>query len=418
VPSVGGVVGRLRHQPLLLAQAGSSAAGAVAMVAAAAMMTPHDFTTFSLLTLVAMTAMGAVRSAMFQPALIEIRNDKSAHVSVASAVLGSVFSGALTAFTAFLLGVVDPLWLVVLGATSVLPVLVEWLRMRAMSLDLRWKVARGDLFRLAVTLMAPAVLWMNADVEVYFLFVNLTYLTTLGYLWLRLPSAPGHVSLRTLWRPAASQLTDFLVGQAVSTLPLLVFGSLGASAYIGGLRLAQTLLGPLNLVMAASTSNLISDGATRQSHAEDADLIREGRRMAVILAVFSFVLVAALLGIVALSGVNLRGVDNHSLMVGVALVGGLALTSGFAGIDAFIMRLLGYHAIPTIGRIVLVSATVCGYVAGFMAGGIDTSLVWGFAVAAVANPIVFVVPASIVYRRHGTKAVSRCRDVDERVGAA
>ena len=242
MPTIAGIVRRIGTQPLLLAQAGSSAAGALAMVIPAAVMTPHDFSVFALLVLASVTAMGAVRAALFQPALIEIRNDKTAHVSAVSATVGAVCAAVLTVITALFLDVTQPLWLAALGVTSALPVYVEWLRMCAMALDRRWEVAHGDLLRLAVTLAAPAVLWVSTDVEVFFLFVNLTYLTTAAYLWYRLPSVSGHVSVRQLWRPASSQLVDFVVAQAVSTLPLLVFGSLASSAYIGGVRLAQTLL--------------------------------------------------------------------------------------------------------------------------------------------------------------------------------
>lgn len=417
MPRIGGVVGRLRNQPLLVAQAGSSAAGAAGIVVAAAMMTPRDFTALSLLTLVSMTAMGAVRAAVFQPALIEMRRDKGAHVSPAPAAVGAAFTGAVTGLAAFLFEVRDPLWLAAIAATSVLPVLSDWLRMRAMSLDFRWEVARGDWLRLAVTLLAPTVLWMSTSFELFFVFVNFTYITTFGYLWCRLPSVEERISLRSVWRPASSQLADYLVGQAVSTLPLLVFGALGDSGYIGGVRLAQTLLGPLNLLMAASASNLMSDGSTRESHAEDSDLIRESRRLAVNLTAVSFVLVAAILAFLSFSGLNLRGVDNYSLIVGVALVGCLALVSGAAGLDAFTLRLLGNHAIPTIGRVALVSATVCGYVVGFRAGGVDTSLVCGFVAATIANPIVFILPATLVYKRHGAADRSPRRGRPEKARA-
>jgi hypothetical protein len=400
MPAMAGIVHRLATQPILLAQASSSGAGAVAMVAAAAVMTPADFTTFSLLILVSMTGMGAVRAAMFQPALIETRKDKNAHVHTRSAVLGAACTGLLTTIAAVFLGVTDPLWLCAFGVSSALPVLVEWLRMRAMALDRRWEVARGDTMRLAVTLLAPAVLWWNSGAEVFFLFVNLTYLTTLGYLWFWLPTVAGHVSLGRLWRDASSQFVDFVMGQAVSTVPLLVFGSVGSSEYIGGVRLAQTLLGPLNMVLAASAYNLLSDGATRGSHAGDADLIKRGRRLGATLGALSFVLVAALLGFLLLTGLDLRGVDNHSLTVGVLLVGALSLTTGVAMIDTFTMRLLGHHAVPTIGRTILVVVSLGGYAAGYAVGGIDTSLVWGFTVAAVANPVLFTLPATFVYRRH------------------
>jgi hypothetical protein len=413
VPTLAGIVRRIGTQPLLLAQAASSAAGALAMVIPAAVMTPPDFSVFALLVLASVTAMGAVRAALFQPALIEIRHDKDAHVSGVSATVGAACAALLTVLTAAFLEVSQPLWLVALGVTSTLPVYVEWLRMRAMALDRRWEVVHGDLFRLAATLAAPVVLWLSTDVETFFLFVNLTYLTTAGYLWYRLPAVPGHVSVRRLWRPASSQLVDFAVAQAVSTLPLLVFGSLASSVYIGGVRLAQTLLGPLNMVLAASAYNLLSDGATRESHADDADLIKRGRRLAALLGVFSLVLVGGLLGFLAVTGLNLRGVDNHSLIVGIALVGGLAITTGFAWIDTFTLRLLGHHIIPTVGRTVLVAVTLCAYVVGYARGGVDTSLVWGFLTAAVASPFVIIFPATLAYRRHRTKPDAPQKDQAE-----
>jgi hypothetical protein len=398
-----GVIRRLGNQPLFLAQGCSSAAGAIAMVMAAVVMSPRDFTTFSLLILVSVTAMGAIRAGLFQPALIETRSDKDAHVHVGTATLGAAGAAVLPVIAAVLLGITAPGWLVAIGLTSTLPVLAEWLRIRGMALDRRWDVANSDVFRLVATLLGPLVLWVTADVGVFFLFVNLTYVTSVTYLWFRLPTVSKHISPRRFWRPASSQLADYLIGQAVSTLPLLILGSLGPSAYIGGVRLAQTLLGPLNLIFAASTVNLLSDGATRQSHSDDGDLIYRSRKLARLLGVFSVVLVAVLLGILVLSGFGFRGVDNRSLIVGVALVGVLAVVSGFAGIDAIVMRLLGYHAIPTIGRAVLVIVTFCGYAAGYVMGGVDASLILGFSVAAVANPIAFVLPATAVYRRHSAR---------------
>lgn len=373
------------------------------MVMAAAAMTPHDFTVFSLLILVTFTSMGAVRAALFQPALIETRGNKDAHVSAMSATVGAASAGLFPVITAVVLETREPLWLLSIGITSMLPVYVEWLRMRAMALDRRWDVAGGDVARLAATVVCGAVLWVSTDVVLFFVVVNISYLTTFVYLRHRLPAVSAHVSPRRLIGPASSQLADFLFGQAVSTVPLLVLGSMGPSSYIGGVRLAQTLLGPLNLVFAASAYNLLSDSATRQSHAGDADLIAKGRRLALALSALSLILVPTLLCLLYLTGFGLRGVDNRSLVVGVALVGVLAITSGWAGIDTFVMRLLGHHAAPTVGRAVLVVASFGGYAAGYVLGGVDGSLVAGFIVAAVANPLVFVLPAVSIYRRHLAK---------------
>jgi hypothetical protein len=402
MPAAAGLARRIGAQPILLGQAFSSAAGALAMVLAAAAMPPSPFTFFSLLTLITVITTGAVRATLFQPALIEMRNNRNAHIHARSALVGAACAGAVFATAAAVLGVHEPLWLAVLGTTGTLPVIADWLRMRGIAMDHRWDAARGDAIRLAVTLAGPLVLWASADAKLFVLFVNLTYLTSLGYLWYRLPAVTSHVAHRELWRPASSQLLDFLIGQAVATIPLFVLGGLGSSVYLGGVRLAQTLLGPLNLVFAASTVNLMADGATRQSHSTGVNLIKRGRRLATKLSVLSLVLVATLIAFLYLTHFSLRGVDNLSLIVGTALVGVLAITSGFSGMDAIIMRLLGHHAIPTVGRTILVAVSALGYAAGYLAGGVDLSLIVGFVCAAVANPVAFVLPATGLYRRYSS----------------
>jgi hypothetical protein len=403
MPSTANLARRISAQPILLAQVLSSAAGALAMVLAAAAMSPTHFTLFSLLTLVTVITTGAVRALLFQPALIEMRNNKSAHIHPVTALAGGTFAGAVFAIGAAVLGVHEPVWLVALGITGVVPVIADWLRMRGIAMDRRWEVAHSDGIRLAVTLGGPLVLWASADVKVFLIFVNLTYLTAFGYLWARLPTVSNFVTRRDLWRPASSQLADFLIGQAVSTVPLFILGGLGSSIYLGGVRLAQTLLGPLNLVFAASTVNLMADGATRQSHSEGVDLIRKGRKLATKLSALALVLVAVLISFLYLSHFSFRGADNRSLILGTVLVGLLAITSGFSGMDAVIMRLLGHHATPTTGRLALVVVSGLGYAVGYLMGGVDASMMVGFVMAAVANPVVFVLPASVIFRRYTSR---------------
>lgn len=392
--------GLIRGQPLFLAQIFTSAAGAGAMVMAAAAMPAEEFVRFSLLTLITVTLVGAVRAVLFQPALIEMRQNNKAHIHVRTTIVGASAASVVFVAAAFVLGVRVPLWLGVFALTTTLPIFVEWLRLRAMALDERAAVARGDLLRLVATLFGPVVLSVSTDANVFVVFVNLTYLCTLVYLLVRLPAVSVHLSPLNFWRPASSQLADFAIGQVVSTIPLLVLGGFGPSQYIGGIRLSQTLLGPLNLVFAASTVNLLADGATRHTHAEPAELIRRSRWLAIRLSVLSAALVVILLLLLTSTGFSLRGTDNSSLVIGVALVGTLAVTSGFSGIDAIVMRLLGNHVIPTVGRVLLVVVTGVGYVWGYLAGGTDLSLVCGFIAAAIANPIAFVLPAGVLYRRY------------------
>jgi hypothetical protein len=396
------VTGLISSQPLLVAQMFMSASGAGAMVMAAAAMHADAFVQFSLLTLITVTLIGAVRSVLFQPALIEMRQNSDSHIHVRAAVTAALIASGIFAISAFALGVRQPGWLVVLAFTTVLPILAEWLRIRGMALDERVTVARGDALRFAATLLGIAVLFFSIDALVFTLFINLTYLTTIVYLVMRLPVVSAHVSPLAFWRPATAQLADFSFGQAVSTIPLLVLGGFGPSVYIGGLRLAQTLLGPLNMVLSAAAVNLLADGATKESHADPKELIRRGRRLALGLGILSPVLVLVLLAFLMTTGFSFRGVDNHALVVGVALVGALFTTSGLGLIDTFVVRLLGHHAGPTMGRSLLVVATGAAYVWGYHVGGTDSSLIYGFIVGAIANPLFFSLPAAVLYHRYKT----------------
>ena len=370
------------------------------MVMAATAMPPGSFTTFSLLTLLTFFCTGAVRAFLFQAALIETRNNRSAHVHVRVALVGALCASVCFMMAAPVLGVHEPVWLAVLSLANMLSVISEWLRLRGMALDERWIVARSDAIRLAATPFGALVLWWTTEAEVFFLFVSLTYLTTVIYLAFRLPRVSAHLSPVRFWRPASSLLADFLIGQLVCTIPLFVLAGFGPSQYIGGIRIAQTLLGPLNLLAGAAWTNLLADGATRDSHSKPADLIRHGRRMATILSVFSMVLVPLVLAGLILTNFSFRGANNHSMIVGTLLVGVLAITSGFASFDPIVMRLLGHPSIATVGRAFLVVVTGVGYALGYVIGGVDWSLILGFACAAVANPLAFVLPASIVYRRY------------------
>lgn len=370
------------------------------MVMAATAMPPGQFTTFSLLTLATILCTDAARGLLFQPALIQTRNIKDAHIHVRVALLGALCASIGFVAAAAVLGVRNPLWLAILSIAFVCPVIAEWLRSRAVALNERWNVARSDAFRLAATLPGALVLWLTTEAEVFFLFVNLTYLTTVIYLACRLPRVSAHLSPLRYWRPASSQLADYMLAHMVTTIPLLVLSGFGSSIYIGGIRMAQTLLGPINLILGASTINLLADGATQDSHAKPADLIRHGRRLAMVTTLFSLVFVALMLVALVLTKFSFRGVDNRSLIVGVLLVGVSALTFGFSWLDATTMRLLGHHSTVTVGRLFLVAVTGVGYMIGYANGGVDLSLIVAFACAAVANPLAFVLPASIIYRRY------------------
>lgn len=394
------IVTKVSAQPLFLAQMCASGAVALSMVMAAIAMPPDRFTTFSLLTLITFISAGAVRALLFMPALIEMRNNRNAHVHVRVALIGALCASVCFLIAAAVAGVHKPMWLVLLSLANTLPVVSEWLRMRGMALDERWNIARSDVLRLIATVSCAPVLWWTTEPEIFFLIVSLTYLTNVIYLGFRLPRVSAYLSPVLFWRPGTSLLADFLIGQLLAAIPLVVLAGLGTSQYIGGIRIAQTLLGPITLVMASAWTNLLADGATRDSHSNPADLIRNGRRAAVNLSLFSMVVVPLVLAALVVTNFGFRGASNHSLIVGTFLVGVLLIAAGYAGVDAMVLRLLGHHSIATVGRAFLVAVTGAGYALGYVVGGVDSSLIFGFACATVANPLAFVLPASIIYRRY------------------
>ena len=296
-------VASIAGRPLVLSQVLTSASGAIATIFAAAFMHPDAFTQFALLNLVAITLVGLVRSFLFQPALIQFRHDKDAHTRFALSGSGALVSGVVLGGSAVALGI-DTWWLVALLILSGLfPILQDWLRYRAMAADRRWDVALADGLRLLFVLASPVLLIATRNPAVYQAYLGLSLAVPVLVMLIRLPRPARFTPLRVYIRPAGLQLADFAIGQFNSTLPLLVLGALGASTLIGGVRFAQTLLGPLNLVFAASTTNLIADGATRGTYASTEDLIRNGTRLARVIGLVAVVGVVILTAAVALERV-------------------------------------------------------------------------------------------------------------------
>ena len=91
-----------------------------------------------------------------------------------------------------------------------------------------------------------------------------------------LPQVPLRVGVypyRSYRSSAAWQTLDFGVGQFIVSVPLFVLAGSGANDLIGGVRLAQTLLGPLNLAFAATTTNIVADGATHGDYRQASAII-------------------------------------------------------------------------------------------------------------------------------------------------
>jgi hypothetical protein len=128
-------------------------------------------------------------------------------------------------------------------------------------------------------------------------------------------------------------------------------------------------------------------------------LIAHGWRLAMRLGVIAAVLIPTAVATVWFAGIGFRGVGTTALTVGLLLVGLLAALSGVSSIDAIVLHLLERNGLVAAGRLALVAIAATGFVIGYVIGGVDGSLIAGLIVAALANPIVFVLPANVIYRK-------------------
>lgn len=385
-------------KPLTISQVLSSAAGVLPMLVAAAVMGPTQFSAFALLTLASSMLLGLVRAGLLQPALIHQRRSELSFVPLRYTLVAGAVCAAVMVGVALHLDLGGGGTLALLSGSAFVPVLYDWLRFRAIALDRRWTVAQGDGLRLVVVMLGFLLPGLKHDAVLLQCYISSCLVVPLVVVALRLPRVRTPVPYRDYSRSAGWQVLDNLFGQTLTTVPLLVLGGAGGATIIAGVRLAQSLLGPLNLMFAAGVTNLVADGATRADHAAAHDLIRNGARLARLLSVTSVICVAALIGAVQLSGIHLKGVDPDSLDLGLLVIGGSLITTGWAGVHAVVLRLLDQQARATVGRIVVSLVTAAAFTVGFFAGGTDVSLVAGFAALAISSPLVFWLAARPTYR--------------------
>jgi len=369
------------------------------MLIAASKMTGDQLSLFALLTITAGIAFGLNRSGLLQPALVHLRKDPRAFVPFRYAITSACAGAVIIGISAVVLGVTAPFEMCVLVSTAVLPLLADWLRFRCISTDDRWWVAVSDAMRLVLVLLALPVSALASTAVGFQIYLQASAVLSIGILVVGTRRLREWAPYRSYAHAARLQLVDYLVGQANATLPLLVLGALGPSTLIAGIRLAQTIFGPLNLVASAAVVHLLADGATRSTHSEDNALIASGRNLSVRLGATSLLYVVAVVLFVRLPWVEFSALDSQTLLLSVSLVGAVALVSGWSGIHSIILRLLEEHVIATGGRIALVIGSICAFAIGYAAGGVVVSIIAGMLTSVVLYPLVFIVPAEFVYRR-------------------
>jgi hypothetical protein len=386
---------RLSKNPILLSQIFASLSGGVSMIAAAALLSGKQFALFAILALLGTTAVGALRAGLLRPAMIHQRSAGDSRVPVAYAAVGISALTILALPIMWALGVRSWADLVLLSAFGIFPLVHDWLRSRYMADSRRWPIAWADLARLGavgvVVLLGSATNAVSSGVALQAL-IGAASVPAIAILLWRMRRLQRWEPFSRYSRQARLQLVEYSVSQLNLTVPMLILGAVGGGSLIAGLRLAQTLLGPLNLIFSASALNIMADGATDKKLRDDLALIARGKVVARRLLVTAISIVAGLLVVVGFLPELFRGVSAESLWVGLLLTGVAAIGSGWAGVHTVILRLLGSQLSVTVSRVALVTATWIAFLIGFAVGGVDTSLVSGFAASAVAYPLTTELP--------------------------
>jgi len=386
------------RKPLTVSQALASVAGAGALLIAGASMSPAEFGQFALFNLAYNLLTGLARAALFQPALIARRRFATAQVPFRYAALASIALGLAMLGTIWSLGVRDPLALAYVSGSALVPALLDWLYSRAVSLDRRWDAATANALRVLLVAVAALVPPVRSDSVLLQTYLSLSLLVPTLYLLIRLPRVGATISYRAYARAAGWQLIDYLLGQSLNTVPLLVLGAAGHRGPVAGVRLAQSLLGPLNLAFAAAAANLIADGSTRAEYAAAKAVIAGGTRIGRILSLLALALVSVLVAAVWATGFELKGVDSTSLLLGLALVGASLITTGWANVHAVVLRILDQQARVTVGRAAIAVLTSAAFVLGYVWAGTTGSVTAGFLTLMVASPGIFLTMARRAYR--------------------
>jgi hypothetical protein len=397
---------RTAMRPLTLAQIFSSAAGAGGMVIAAWAMVPTEFTQFALFTLLGSLALGLGTSGLFQPALIHQRIESNSFVPMRYVAIPAATASVLYSTFALIVGIRNPADLLLLGGSAALPVYYQWLRYRAMGCNRRWIIAQADLLRLVLTASVVAIPVLIADsvaLQTYFAAATSLPMLLIG---IKLPRISKWIPYKRYGRAAGWQLLDWAFGSMLLSLPLLFLGGVSRSPLVGGVRLAQSLLGPINLAFAAATTNLVADGVSKPELADSQSVMARGSLLGRQLMALSLIIVAAVISVVYVSRISLRGVATSDLIIGLALVGSSLITAGWTGIRGIVLRLLCWQARVTVARGGAVILTLGAFAAAYYWWGADASLILGFITQAVASPVILIGLTYNVHRSSNPVEVS------------
>src|SRR6185436_5077186 len=110
-----------------------------------------------------------------------------------------------------------------------------------------WTATQGDLIRLLLIVVPLLSVTLRTDAITLQVYASASTAIPFIFMVARLPRLRRWEPYQSYRRAGGWQALDFAFGATLVAVPLLVLGAIGTSASIAGVRLAQSLLGPLNL---------------------------------------------------------------------------------------------------------------------------------------------------------------------------
>ncbi|WP_422757324.1 hypothetical protein [Paenarthrobacter sp. C1] len=345
--------------------------------------------------MLSIVSVSLARAILWQPALIRQRTDKLARVPFRYAVTASLSASLLVPAAAVFVSHEEVWKLAIVFAANVFSVGFDWARFRCLSIDRRWSVAIADIIRFILVLLVGLIA-QTQDGLLFQALLAFSCILPLLFLTIRM----GRIDVWTPYgiykRDALLQGVDYGVSQINTTLPILIIGALSVSGIVGGFRVAQTILGPLNLVFASASSTVIANAANDERYSSR-KLAATGTRLAWRLTAFSSAVVLGVFFVVAYLTPPLSGVNASELAVACVAVGFVAVASSGAGIQGVVLRLLGHNRLVTKARMFVVLSSWIGFIVGYYFGGAAWSLVAGFTLSAAAFPLAYLLPARRIF---------------------
>ncbi|KQW48544.1 hypothetical protein ASC77_07280 [Nocardioides sp. Root1257] len=260
----------------------------------------------------------------------------------------------------------------------------------------------ADVARMAVLLLSFGPMLANKGGTVAFALVSAVSVIP-GVLLVtgRRQSGARIVVNRSWLRQSATQLAEFGVGQTLVVFPILVIATVAPSPGVGAFRLAQSLIGPMNLLFTAINLRQLTERATWSS-SDPREVLRSLRRAqfySVRLTALAVALTVILLLAVPIVQGLAQAVDPSDLFRAFVANGLLAIGGAMAGPFIVALRALRRSGVVLVSRIGLVSCTFTVYVAVASSSDTYAALLCGAIAAGLLYPIWFLSPAALMSYR-------------------